>query len=132
MADHVKGEILMATTQSDFVQIQLTPAGAEFAGKALQITNGHFAYKFTPGASVKVLTSEWANVLSKKRVKGLLIFEEVPKPEAQPAAAPAAPIAAAAEPTAEQTELSKLQAQEAEIKAEEEALQSKSVQVQTK
>ena len=127
----------MATTQSDFVQIQLTPAGAEFAGKALQITNGHFAYKFTPGASVKVLTSEWANVLSKKRVKGLLIFEEVPAPpEAAPGSSPAAPAAAAGPtlvaPTAERTELSKLQAQEAEIKAEEEALQSKSVQVQTK
>jgi hypothetical protein len=120
----------MATTQSDFVQIQLTAAGAQFAAKGLQIANGRFTYKFTPGVPVKVLTSEWAKALSRKRIQGKLLFEEVPKPEAAPAVA-AAPIAASAEPTADQ-KLNKLHAQEAEIKAEEAALQSKSVQVQTK
>ncbi len=65
---------------SDFVNVQLSAAGAAAAGVGgqLRITAAHLTYVFTAGASVRVLTSEWRNVLSKERIKGKLIFELTP------------------------------------------------------
>jgi hypothetical protein len=70
----------MATAQSDFVDVQLSAAGVAMVGAdgSLQITNAHLSYKFTPGASTRVLTSEWSRVLSKELFRGEPIFEIAP------------------------------------------------------
>jgi len=71
----------MATTvQSDFVDVQLSAAGVAMVGAdgALQITNAHLSYKFTPGTVTRVLTSEWSKVLSRETFGGDPIFEPAP------------------------------------------------------
>ena len=77
----------MSAGPSDFIQVQLSPAGVAFAGKggAVRIANGHFDYTFTASKPVRVLTSEWRKALSLKVYKGAPILEAVA------AAAPAAP-----------------------------------------
>jgi hypothetical protein len=66
---------------SDFVSIQLSAAGIEFAGpgKVVQVSNGHFSYKLSPGESVRVLTSEWRKALMRETWMGEPIFEVVPE-----------------------------------------------------
>ena len=68
------------TAQSDFVDIQLSAAGIAMVGAngALQITNAHLSYKFTPGVSTRVLTSEWSKMLSRESYQGKSIFELAP------------------------------------------------------
>ena len=85
-----------ATVQSDFVEIVLSPAGVEMAGDGgyVQISDGHFVYRFTALKPVRVLTSEWRRVLSLKRFSGQPILEvapAAPEPAASPAATAAAP-----------------------------------------
>jgi hypothetical protein len=82
---------------SDFVQAQLSAAGITFAGEGalVRISNGHFSYCFTPGNSVKVLTSEWRRFLSLREYQGKPILEVAPPPSL-PSAAPAATRAATA------------------------------------
>jgi hypothetical protein len=65
--------------QSDFVNIELSKEGAAMAGAngALRITTLHFSYLFQPGASERVLTSEWARVLSLEKHQGTPIFQVV-------------------------------------------------------
>jgi sulfur relay (sulfurtransferase) DsrC/TusE family protein len=91
------------TTQkpSDFVEVQLTADGAKVA--PVRITNGHFVYKFKPGATQRVLTSEWSKIISKEKWQGKPLFELVPDaPAAAAVPAPAAtPKPAAAQSTVE-------------------------------
>jgi hypothetical protein len=65
---------------SDFVEVQLSTAGIAAAGQdgALRITAARMSYEFKPGARVRVLTSEWAKVLSTETLKGQAIFEFAP------------------------------------------------------
>lgn len=63
---------------SDFVNVQLTAAGIAAAGGALRITAHHMSYEFKPGVPVRVLTSEWARVLSSETLRGLNLFELAP------------------------------------------------------
>jgi hypothetical protein len=67
----------MATETPDFVQVQLSATGVAYAGAGAKVVvaNGHYAYAFTPGQSVKVLTSEWRSSLSLKMSDGQPIFE---------------------------------------------------------
>ena len=84
----------MATAvQSDFVNVQLSATGVAMAGKngSLQLNTAHLSYTFKPGSSTRVLTSEWAKVLSRELYQGQPIFEPAPA-ETTPA-----PVAAAAE-----------------------------------
>ncbi|MDR3797963.1 MAG: hypothetical protein P4K93_07410 [Terracidiphilus sp.] len=84
----------MATAvQSDFINVQLSAAGVAMAGKngALQVNTAHLSYSFTPGSPTRVLTSEWAKVLSRELYQGKPIFEPAPA-EAAPA-----PVAVATE-----------------------------------
>jgi hypothetical protein len=95
---------------SDFVDVQLSAAGIAAAGGqkgSLRITAAHLSYQFKPGARVRVLTSEWAKVLSKHKLKGQLIFELAPAIVA--GSAPGTPIKA---------QLKNLQAEEAQLQAQ--------------
>ena len=75
---------------SDFVSIQLTAAGAK--GAPVGFANGHFNYEFAAGQPVRVLTSEWARVLSRETIGGGPLFELAPEaPAPKPVPAPAAP-----------------------------------------
>jgi hypothetical protein len=65
------------TAASDFVQVQLSASGVAL-GASVRINNGHFSYTFAVGKPVRVLTSEWARVLSLKTFKGAQIFELAP------------------------------------------------------
>jgi hypothetical protein len=67
----------MATAKSDFLDIELSPAGLLMAGAsgAIRITNRHFNYQLKAGATARVLTSEWAKVLSKQLYQGQPIFK---------------------------------------------------------
>jgi hypothetical protein len=64
-------------TQSDFVNVQLTAAGVQAAGVngVIQINAHRLSYKFTPGSTTRVLSSEWTKVLSKQMLQGKAIFE---------------------------------------------------------
>ena len=99
----------MATVNSDFVEVELSAAGVAAAGAngALRITAARMSYEFKPGVPVRVLTSEWAKVLSLETLKGKLLFE----------LAPAATANAADLATAE-AQLITLQAQEAAIESQ--------------
>jgi hypothetical protein len=70
------------TTVSDFVQVQLSPAGVAFAGPggSVRVTNGRFDYTFAQGTPVRVLVSEWRKVLSLRSHQGAAIFEAVAAP----------------------------------------------------
>ena len=70
----------MATVNSDFVDVQLSAAGVQAAGVngSLRITAAHISYEFKPGARVRVLTSEWAKVLSRETLRGNIILELSP------------------------------------------------------
>jgi len=66
---------------SDWVQVQLTDAGREFAGPSgvIHVANGHMQYTFKGTASTRVLRyAEWGKVLSKETFNGQPIFELVP------------------------------------------------------
>lgn len=69
---------------SDFVDVQLSAAGAKLA--PVRISTAHFSYEFTAGATVRVLTSEWRRVLALESRGGAALLEIAP---ATPAAAPA-------------------------------------------
>jgi hypothetical protein len=70
---------------SDFVQVQLSPAGIALSeSTSVRISNAHFNYCFTPGQPVKVLSSEWRRTLSLKTYQGSQIL--VLAPVADPAA----------------------------------------------
>ena len=101
----------MASTQSDFVNIELSAAGLAMAGKngAVRVTNRHMNYLVTAGSNTRVLTSEWSRVLSQQKVGDAQIFQIVPAaapapvssspapaPTPAPAAAPKTPIAPSA------------------------------------
>jgi len=76
---------MTASTMPDFVQVQLSAAGIAFAGSGtVRISNGHFNYAFTPGNSVRVLSSEWRRVLSLKNYQGspILALTPIPAPTA--------------------------------------------------
>lgn len=133
----------MATQKpSDFVEVQLTAAGAAVA--PVSIANGHFHYDFAVGKPVRVLTSEWRILLSRVRSGGIVLLEIAPdaeanagstapisvaapvkSPVAPPAAAtPAAAPKAAAAPAApsekkqqDEARLTALQAEEQQLKA---------------
>lgn len=66
----------MASVASDFVEIELSAAGVEFAGSGgvVRVTTQHFSYQVKAGAPVRVLTSEWSRVLSKESYQGQPIF----------------------------------------------------------
>jgi len=89
----------MATpAKSDFVNVQLSPAGAKVSGGTLRIATPHLNYVFTASGSTRVLTSEWSKVLAHQAVHGqrLLQLVTVIEPvQTQPAAAKAAPPAPA-------------------------------------
>lgn len=85
----------MAQKASDFVQVQLTDAGAKLG--AVTVSNAHMSYRFTAGQPVRVLTSEWRRVLSRERLKGEALFEIAPD---APAPAKAMPVLAAIQPPA--------------------------------
>jgi hypothetical protein len=99
----------MADVNSDFVEIQLSADGAAMAGEngSVRITAAHLSYQFAPGARVRVLTSEWAKVLSRETLQGKTILELSP---------PLAPGAAAA--TSTKAQLKKLQAEEAALQTQ--------------
>ena len=107
----------MATVTSDFVDVQLSAAGIEAAGTdgAIRVTAAHLSYAFKPGARVRVLTSEWAKVLSRETLKGNLILELAP-----PAAPAAIPSVSAAKSTAKsaQDQLKAVQAEEAALQTQ--------------
>jgi hypothetical protein len=71
---------MTSAVQSDFVDVQLSAAGLAMVGVdgALQIANAHLSYKFTPGKSTRVLTSEWAKLLSKETIQGQNVLELAP------------------------------------------------------
>lgn len=86
------------STQSDFVQVELSAAGVEFAGKGgiVRITAAHFDYTFSAGKpSVRVLTSEWSRSLSKRAWQGnpiLQIAQPVPATPSAPSVASTATV----------------------------------------
>lgn len=90
---------------SDFVNVQLSAAGAAAAGAKgqLRLLASHIDYTFTPGAPVRVLVSDWTKVLSRETLKGNLIFELAPDG------------AAAAAASADESRLKTLQAEEAAL-----------------
>jgi hypothetical protein len=100
----------MATVNSDFVEVQLSAAGIQAAGVdgALRITAAHMSYEFTPGARVRVLTSEWAKVLSRETLRGNTILELAPA---------SAPVPDTARASAE-AQLKTLQAEEAALESQ--------------
>ena len=64
---------------SDFVNVQLSADGLAYAnGKQLRIGTGRLDYTFKGSSPVRVLTSEWAKVLSKQTIKGAAIFALAP------------------------------------------------------
>jgi hypothetical protein len=67
----------MAREFADFVDIELTPAAAAVVGDggALRIATQHIDYTFTPGKSVRVLSSEWTRVLSRESLGGELLLQ---------------------------------------------------------
>ena len=66
----------MTRRSSDFVEVQLSAAGLEFAGGCdLRIATLHMHYTFQPGIPVRVLTSEWSRVLERESWKGQALFE---------------------------------------------------------
>jgi hypothetical protein len=67
----------MSAAAPDFVQVQLTAAGVAFAGAGgyVRIANGHFAYTFTAVQPVRVLSSEWARMLSRQCAGGAPILQ---------------------------------------------------------
>jgi hypothetical protein len=84
---------MASTAQSDFVNVQLSAAGAQIAGadKPIRITTPHFSYVFTASGSTRVLASEWARLLSKEKIDGALILQLAPAVVVQvPAGASAA------------------------------------------
>jgi len=78
------------TPPSDFVQVQLSPSGAALAGESgvVRISNGHFSYVFS-ATPTRVLTSEWARVLSLKVCQGQPILMLAPDVAALKPAKPA-------------------------------------------
>lgn len=68
---------------NDFIDVQLSAAGAKLAdGNPLTVQNGRAHYKFEPGASVRVLTSELKQWLAHQYTgAGEPIFESAPAPE---------------------------------------------------
>jgi hypothetical protein len=80
---------------SDFVSVQLSPAGVAFAGAGgqVRVANGHFTYTFTAAAPVRVLSSEWTRLLSLKKVGAEPMLQVV---AAAMVAKPASPAAKAA------------------------------------
>lgn len=98
-----------AAVKSDFVEIQLSPAGVTFAGKGgvVQIANGHFSYKITATKPVRVLTSEWSRTLSRESFNGQPIFELTP--------AATVTVPAGADP---QAQLNNLKTQEAKLESQ--------------
>jgi hypothetical protein len=99
----------MATVNSDFVDVQLSPAGITAVGAngSVRITAGRMSYVFTPGSRVKVLTSEWAKILSKKMLRGQTILQLAP-----------ALVAGAAAGTPAKAQLKTLQAEEAKLQTQ--------------
>lgn len=91
---------------SDFIDIQLSPEGLLAAGPkgSLRITTQHLSYVFTPGSTVRVLSSEWNRLLSREQRNGQPLFA---------LAAPAAAKAADAEAA-----LNTLKAEEAAVEAQ--------------
>lgn len=91
----------MSKPFSDFVDVQLSAAGLALTGEegALHISNGRLAYRFAPGSTTRVLTSEWTRVLSRETRDGQALLEAVVAPAAPPRrSAAAAPIAPATTP----------------------------------
>lgn len=71
----------MTQNASDFVDVQLTPAGEEFAGPSgvLRFSNSRFEYTFTKGQTTRVVIPyEWSHVLSKMLFKGQPVFAAAP------------------------------------------------------
>lgn len=99
----------MAKATPDFVDIQLSPAGASFAGKGgvVQISNGRFSYKVASGKPVRVLISEWSRTLSKETFNGQPIFQLTPATTVSTAAG-----------TDPQTQLNALKAQEQKLETQ--------------
>jgi len=93
----------------DFVDVQLSPAGAAVAGAGGQIRIGaqHFDYTFTADKSTSVLTSEWSRHLSSEMVQGEKIL--------QLTAAVVVQVGAGASPA---VELAAVKAEEATLSAE--------------
>jgi hypothetical protein len=93
----------MTTAVSDFVNVQLTAAGVQIAGASgsIQVTAQRLSYKFTPGLTTRVLTSEWTKVLSKETLQGQTLFELATVATTDP-----------------QTTLDALEAEEATLKAQ--------------
>jgi hypothetical protein len=62
---------------SDFLDIELSAAGLQMGGEggAIRITTRNFSYQVKAGSTVRVLTSEWFNVLSKENYQGQPIFQ---------------------------------------------------------
>lgn len=94
-----------AAVKSDFVNVRLTAAGAAHAGQpgTVRVANGHFDYTFTADTPVRVLTSEWNKLFSKRVVDGAPVFETVPGTDS---AAPA---------KSKKPSLTELKAQEAQL-----------------
>lgn len=78
----------MAAAKSDFVNVRLSDAGRAFAGEhgIVRIANAHMNYAFTDDKQQRVLTSEWAKVLSTVVFEGKSVFEIVADQAQQPAA----------------------------------------------
>jgi hypothetical protein len=81
----------MTTKPSDFVNVQLSAAGAKLG--AVRVATGRWAYAFEPGKSQRVLTSEWSRVLSQEKRGGESLFEIAPAAASmvQKTAVPVAP-----------------------------------------
>lgn len=98
------------TPPSDFVNVQLSAAGVEFAGgsdtASVRISNGRFSYAFSRKTSTRVLTSEWQKVLSLRKSNGVPILEVATDQAARPApkAAPAVPVTRVMSPAASHTD----------------------------
>ena len=70
--------------KSDFVHVQLNPAGVAFVGDGgqIRITAEHLDYPFTPGQKTRVLAWEWKHFLSRHHGAGQKLFELAPEAEA--------------------------------------------------
>ena len=65
--------------KSDFIDVRLNAYGAELAGVdgVISMHTPHFSYQFTATGKTRVLTSEWAKILSVEMINGQTILEVV-------------------------------------------------------
>jgi hypothetical protein len=69
-------------TASDFCNVRLSAAGIKFAGEGaqLRVTVNRISYVFVGEASTRVLTSEWARLLSQEKTyEGEPLLELAPE-----------------------------------------------------